>query len=181
MTLAETHLVRTNAQERFNQTASNEIKENRGRGIIQELFVTCSVDRDRSYALTIDAELDNPFKVVDVRYDINYAQSAASPKPTGLFRVHLPQSSFLVQLSQRVRYDQCLSVSYILLAPNVNYELECLDCSEKEAERLEKIFAKRMQQFDSELDFMLSEKLLLGLQVLLDQQRIEIDTLAVDG
>jgi hypothetical protein len=163
--------------------------------LIQDIFVTCSIDRDRSHALSINLELDNPFKVIDVYFETQgplLARSHATseqeynyrPQPAavaqgrrnGLFRILLPQSSLLVQLNQRIRYDECLSVNYVQLSPTVNYVLDCVDCDKSEQEFLDKIFNKRMSQLDAELDTILSEKVLFGLQVLLSQQRLDLDT-----
>lgn len=196
ITLAETHfgLEPTSAKERnelapTGEERANEDEPARGhQSLIQDIFVTCSVDRDRSYALTINLELENPFKVIDVYYDAarrdkraagrtgaQQVDQQAGMRAAGLFRVHLPDSSLLVQLSQRIRYDECLTVNYVQLSPTVNYEIECVDCDEREQTKLDKIFSKRMSQLDAELDAILSEKALFGLQVLLNQQRLDLD------
>lgn len=188
----------TNEKQRrrtYRHHPSNKLQSVPKGSLIQEIFVTCSVDRDRSYALVVNLELDNPFEVIDVYYmtppqlqvengggiDNNTTQSQlqgeqqqATPR-TGLFRIRLPQSSLLVQLNQRIRYDECLSVNYVQLSPTVNYEIECVDCYGRDQAQLDKIFNRRISQLDVELDAILSEKVLFGLQVLLNQQRIDLD------
>lgn len=148
--------------------------------LVSDIFVTCSADRDRSYTLSINLELANPFKVIDLRFNHNQksqqtANGDQDNQETGLFRVRLPQSTFLVKLNQRISYDECLDISYVQLAPNVAYEVECIGCGTELREYLDKVFNKRMTQLDAELDSMLSEKLLLGLQTLLSQQRLDLD------
>jgi hypothetical protein len=149
--------------------------------LIQDIFVTCSIDRDRSYALSVNLELENPFKMIDVYYEAKGTPSRKQdsdyhPRKSGLFRINLPQSSLLIQLNQRIRYDDCLSVNYVQLSPTVNYEIDCVGCDKSEQAFLDKIFSKRMSQLDAELDAVLSEKVLFGLQVLLSQQRLDLDT-----
>lgn len=159
---------------------------------MRDIFVTCSIDRDRNYALTINLELDNPFKTIDVNYEIplniirresnntitTSESMGASLKPEqrqSRFRIRMPQSSFLVQLNQRIRYDECIVVNYVQLEPSVNYEIECKGCNPDEQKYLDNVFSKRMTQFDAELDSMLSEKFLLGLQLLLNQERLDLE------
>lgn len=134
---------------------------------MRDIFVTCSADRDRSYSLTINLEINNPFKELEfvVFQDDNI----------GYFRILMPQSTFLVQLNQRVRYDECLEVDYVQLAPSVRYDLACISCDKRQKEQLDKSFNKRMAQIDSEIDSILSEKLLLGIKSLLNQQRLDLD------
>lgn len=162
-----------------------------GQKLIEDIFVSCSADRDRSYTLTVNLELNNPFKSID----LTLAGQTNSPKEgetssgspvvggkeselleeSSLFRIYLPQSTFLVQLNQRIRYDECLDVKYVQLGPNVNYDVECLGCSDRQRAHLDRIFRKKMSQFDAELDSLLSEKLLLGLQILSNQKRLDLD------
>lgn len=117
--------------------------------------------------------------MIDVNFDLPEMQQEVTKtgfnKKSGLFRIRLPQSTFLVHLKQRIRYDECLVVNFIQIAPNVNYEIECVGCSDEQQNHLDRIFSKRMTQLDAELDSTLSEKLLLGLQVLFNQQRLELD------
>lgn len=147
--------------------------------LLKDIFVTCSADRDRSYYLTINLELNNPFKTIDLRFqdEMNMKDLAKRPKSTqfGSFSILMPQSSFLVQLNQKISYEECLEVNYVQLAPNVMYELSCVACDKEQQDYLDKSFAKRMTQLDVELDSMLSEKLLLGLQTVLSQQRLDLD------
>lgn len=171
---------------------SNEINRQTNK-LIQDIFVTCSADRDRSYTLTINLELDNPFKVIDLRFNspqqkqqlYNNSSSSSSKQrveeteTNGSFRIYLPDSSFLVQLNQRISYDECLDVKYVQLGPNINYQVECLNCSEDQKKLLDKIFSKKMTQFDAEIDSILSEKLLLGLHILLNQHRLDLDLFIV--
>lgn len=134
------------------------------------------MSRDRTYALTINLEIDNPFKVIELSYEIPqhlYAERVHN-KRLGHFRISLPQSSALVQLNQRVKYDGCMTIGYVQLAPSVNYEIECINCDNLERVYLDNIFSKRMSQFDAEFDSIISEKILFGLQVLLNQQRLEL-------
>lgn len=149
--------------------ASNEIQQIRQSSLIQDLFVSCSVDKDRSYSLTINLELDNPFKVIDFKF------KQPEDNSIGQFRINLPRSTFLIQLNQRIRYDECLDVKYVQLGPNIEYEIECLTCNEAQKAHLNQVFTKRMNQFDSELDSVLSEKMLLALNILLNQQRLDYD------
>jgi len=150
--------------------------------------VACSVDRSRNYALTINLELDNPFKVLEIAYEPPIGafkrgdskqsvqtESKSPIKRQGRFRIRLPQSSFLVQLNQRVRYDECIVINYVQLEPSVSYDIECVDCSEAEQNYLDYVFKKRMSQFDAEIDSLLSEKFLLGLKLLFDQQRLDLE------
>lgn len=139
--------------------------------LIRDIFVTCSTDRDRSYTLTINLELNNPFKVIDLRFKQNETRN----QETGFIRIQLPHSTFLVQVSQRINYDSCLEVNYVQLAPNVAYDVKCIGCLKGQQEFLDKNLSKRMTQLDAELDLMLSEKLILGLQTLLNQQRLDFD------
>ena len=192
VTLVETHF-RGNGKD-FNQrqnemdgpsasgSGSKPIKRVESPSLLQDIFVTCSMDRERNYALSINLELINPFEVVDVYYEIPTTVITKGEdlldrgrSNGGLFRIHLSQSTFLVQLNQRIRYDDCLAINYIQLAPNVDYVIECVGCGEEQSQHLDKIFSKRMTQLDAELDAMLSEKLLLGLQILFNQQRLELD------
>lgn len=203
VTLAETHFQvkterdsdevqyekRTNEVSEATKRHGNQTESDASVSLIQDIFVTCSIERDRSYALSINLELDNPFKVVDVYYEslsLHSKKHASEQQQqnntnqgrrrTGLFRILLPQSSLLVQLNQRIRYDDCLSVNYVQLSPTVNYDIECVGCDKDEQELLNKIFGKRMSQLDAELDAILSEKVSFGLQVLLSQQRLDLDT-----
>lgn len=186
LTLAETHFSLESETEPTSEPAHKT-------PILRELFVSCSVERDRSYTMTINVELTNPFMVIDLHYDIPSALSSkrsVSPQPdpqqaslggdkpskrTSLFKVRIPQSTFMARLSQRISYDECLTVNYVQLSPNVKYEVDCVDCSAEERDHLEKIFSKRMTQLDTELDSMLSDKLALGLQMLLNQERLDLD------
>lgn len=160
----------------------------RSHDLIRDTFITCSVDRDRSYVLAIDLELENPFKTIDVSYEIPsaaikrdgnnsiVAKEADMKRPNGgRFRIRLPQSTFLVRLNQRIRYDECIVINYVQLAPNLNYDIECMDCEPHEQRYLDRVFSKRMTQLDSELDSILSEKLLLGLQLLINQERLDLE------
>lgn len=201
ITLAETqfNLSETNEDNDSNTTTtisnstnsvdSNQIVNKQANKLIQDIFVTCSADRDRSYSLTINLELDNPFKVIDLRFNsqptkqqrqINSSQQLESKTEDnndgdGMFRIYLPESSFLVRLNQKISYDECLEVKYVQMEPNVNYQVECLNCNQHEKNLLDRVFGKKMTQFDAELDSILSEKLLLGLQILLNQQRLDLD------
>lgn len=148
-------------------TAKNEIIKPL---VLYDYFVTCSVHRDHSYTLTINVELNNPFKVIEIHYQMPNEEKEASS-----FKILMPQSTFLVKLNQRISYDECLEVKYVQLAPNVSYEIECATCSEQDKSYLDKILKKRMTQLDAELDSLLSEKLLLGLQTLLSQQRLDLE------
>lgn len=189
VTLAETRFNIVQPHGAHNAEASNEINSTRRArapkarseqpvSLIQDMFVSCSVGRNRNYALSVNLELDNPFKTIDLHYDIPESNQAAHPdKRFGRFRISLPKSSLLVQLSQRIRYDECLMVNYVQLAPLVNYEIECDTCDKQESAHLNRTLGKRMNQLDAELDALLSEKLLLGLKVLLNQQRLELDQL----
>ena len=171
-----------------NESYYNQATRSQRASLIQDIFVTCSIERDRSYALAINLELDNPFKVIDVYYEssgLSTRQHAITQQRNqtvqevgrrGLFRISLPQSSLLVQLNQRIRYDDCLRVNYVQLSPTVNYELECVDCSASDREFLDKVFKRRMSQLDAELDAILSEKIRFGLQALLSLQRLDLDT-----
>lgn len=175
----------TGAETRF------ELETSRSEPLLREMFISCSADRDNGYTLTINLELDNPFKEVSIHYDkatnlpglslgnqlqSNGTVNQKAQQPThGLFQILLPNSSFLVQLSQKIDYDGFLVVKYVQLAPNVSYDFLCDKCSDNDREYLEKIFGKRMSPFDAELDAILSEKLLLGLQILLSQQRLDLD------
>jgi len=141
--------------------------------LIQDVFVTCLVGRDRVYTLIFNLDLYNPFKAIEVHY--RFRNPSTGEHETGSFRIRLENSSFLVQLIQRINYDECLSVQHVQLSPNIAYEIDCLGCNEFQQQYLDKIFDKRMTQFDMELDSMLNEKLLLGLKGLLDQRRLELD------
>lgn len=179
ITLAETHFPiaeNNNRNEIVNSTRSHNSNVSRAPSLIQDIFVTCSIGRDRSYTLAINLELDNPFKTIDLRYDIHeQASHELKGKKNGQFRIGLPQSSLLVQLSQRLKNDECLTINHVQLAPSVNYEIECADCDEQERLHLDNVFTRRMTQFDAEFDSIISEKLLLGLQMLLNQQRLDLD------
>lgn len=180
ITLAETRYNLANQEGQNAVEAKNEIIRPK---LVSDIFVTCSADRDRSYTLTINLELLNPFTVIDLRYQQSNKAlqrpqqqgNASNNQEIGSFRILLPQSSFLVQLKQRISYDECLEVNYVQLAPNVAYEVECVNCVQEEQDYLDRIFSKKMSQLDAELDAILSEKLLLGLQILLNQQRLDLD------
>lgn len=169
----------TQAKTRFNLDETNITRNSSrdGNGIVsesynllQDVFTSCSADRDRTYTLTINLELNNPFKVIDLHYE-----RGKDKQEIGMLQIRLAQSSYLVQLSQRISYDECLEVNYVQLSPTVAYEIDCLDCNEEQKSQLDKIFGKRMSQFDAELDSILSEKLLLGIKSLLSQQRLDLD------
>lgn len=160
--------------------------ESSGVSLIQDIFVTCSVNRDRSYGLSVNLEIDNPFKVIDIHYELPRAlqeqqqkqqaeNTVGTIKRRGKFQIRLPQSTILVQLHQRIRYDECLAINNVQLAPAVNYEIECTGCSDSERDYLDKIFSKKLSKFDAEFDAVLSEKILFGLHFLLNQQRINLD------
>lgn len=151
-----------------------ELKNQVQLNFVRDCFVTFSAERDRSYTLTINLELNNPFKVIDILYNKQIVNNE-NQEEVGSFEIRLPQSTFLVQLSQRINYDECLTVNYVQLAPNVSYEIICESCTQKEHEHLDRSFSKRMTQLDAELDALLSEKLLLGLGLLLSQQRLDLD------
>lgn len=168
--------------------SDNEIQNGNGSRagkLIQDIFVSCSTDRERSYTLTINLELENPFKVIEFKFNWNpekekdhedkKVEEDLREKSEGVFRIYLPQSTFIVDLNQRIRYDECLDVKFVQLASNINYSVECIDCNEKQKDYLDRILNKKMSQFDAELDSILSEKLLLGLQVLLNQKRLDLD------
>lgn len=149
---------------------SSSVESSQDSDLIRDIFVTCSTDRDRTYTLTINLELDSPFKNIKIRSE--------NPLPGGQaaeFNINLPQSTFLVQLKQCIRYDECLDVIYVQLAPGISYETSCNDCSEAQRRHIDKILSKRMSQLEAELDSMLSDKLSFGLQVLLSQQRFDLD------
>lgn len=144
---------------------------------MRDFFVTCSADRDRSYTLTINLELHNPFRSIEISYEKPVELGTRKPAH---FQVRLPQSSFLVQLNQRISYDECLDVNYVQLSPHISFELECKSVlgdqvPGEEQDWLDKTLSKRMSQLDAELDSMLSEKFLLGLQTLLNQRRLDLD------
>lgn len=67
------------------------------------------------------------------------------------------------------------------LSPNIAYEVQCsndttaVDKIKEEQNYLDKMLSKRMAQLDAELDSMLSEKFLLGLQTLFSQERFDLD------
>lgn len=167
ITIAETKF---NLQNNEIVTKQNETQQQSPNYLIQDFFVTCSIDRDKSYTLTINLELDNPFKMVEFEY-----RQPNDPTSKGIFKIFMNQSTYLVQLNQRISYDECLDIKYVQLDPNLNYEINCTTCDEEQKVKLDKLLSKRMTQLDSELNSLLSEKLLLGLQVLLNQQRLDLD------
>lgn len=136
---------------------------------LREVFVGCRIDRSHAQTLLVNIEMLNPFQVIDVRFESMQDEDSAP----GHFRIHLANSTFLVQLLQRVSYDECVNVNYVQLAPNSSYEIECLECSKQQEDIFNKILQKRLPQMDTELDKLLSEKILLGLEVLLSQERFE--------
>lgn len=181
----------TQAETTFN---SNEIDTNRKQNnlhketmnqtesrskLIRDTFVTVSAERDRSYTLTINLELNNPFKVIKMRYirDKNQQNDAGNvvEDTVGSFSIRLPRSSLLVHLSQRISYEDCLGINHVQLATNGPIDISCDSCATKELENLDKILLKRASQLDAELDSLLSEKLLLGLRTLLNHQRLDFD------
>lgn len=177
MTLAETQFQIDELQgsEISGESNGTKLQERPRRApLIQDIFVTCSVGRDRSYALSINLELDNPFKTIDLHYELPQTLRSVG-KNRGRFQISLPQSSLLVQLSQLIKYDECLTINYVQLAPSVNYEIVCNTCSEQERAHLDAALEKRMTKFDTQLDALISEKILFGLQVLLNQKRLELD------
>lgn len=159
ITLAETH---------FELDANNEKNNSSRPTLLHDIFVTRSADRDRGYSLTINLELDNPFKVIEVVFKNEQSE-------INQITISLPQSSFWVQLNQRIRYDECLEVNFIQMAPNMRYDLICTSCDKRQKGELDRSFAKRMLQLDAEIDSILSEKLLLGLQSTLTQERLDLD------
>lgn len=177
----------------LDENGENQIAgESSRNGLIRDIFVTCTMDRDRSYSLSINLEFENPFNNIDLIWEMpdvsergtlvnnveptgNQTNKWANHNNKGHFHIRLPQSTFLIQLIQRFRYDECLAVNYVQLAPNVSYELECASCSPGQQRYLNNVFNKRMNQIDSELDSILSEKLLLGIQLMLDQQRLDLE------
>lgn len=158
----------TLAETQFELDSTNRVNNGSRPTLLNDIFVTCSADRDRSYSLTINLELDNPFKMIQVVFENEQGE-------TNNLMILLPQSAFWVQLNQRIRYDECLEVNFIQMAPNVRYDLICVSCDKKQKEELDRSFNKRMAQLDAEIDSVLSEKLLLGLQSILTQQRLDLD------
>lgn len=187
MTLAETHF-RLEPSESSLSPNQLEKRSAAKEQLIRDVFVTCSIDRGRSYALSINLELTNPFKVIEVQFNTpreapssssneEVTKTTSNKAQRGSFLIRLPQSSFLVNLRQRVRYDECLTINYVQLAPQSGHEIECIDCTAEQQSYLDKALSKRMTQLETQLDSILSEKLLLGLEVLLNQQRLELDLL----
>lgn len=130
------------------------------------------MEPDRSYTLTINLELKNPFD----RVDFNFGPSdKIGNKENAKFNILLPKSTFNIQLNQHIRYDECLDVNYVQLSQNPLYSISCDDCDEKRESNLNKMFQKKIIQLDAELDLILSDKILLGLQNLLSEQRLDLD------
>lgn len=173
ITLAETKF------ESYDQASSLGL-QTRQATLVRDFFVSCSADRDRSYTLTINLELHNPFKVLELSYE---KPAELGKGKLAFFQIRLPQSSFLVQLNQRISYDECLDVNYVQLSPHISYQIEAkqslgspvAEVPRAEQDYLDKMLSKRFTQLDSELDAVLSEKFLLGLQTLLEQQRLDLD------
>lgn len=140
--------------------------------MLRDISVTCSAKKDRSYTLTINLELKNPFDSIYFRFK---PSEKIGNKEIGEFRVLLSQSTFVVQLNQRIRYDECFDVDYVQLETNVAYTLKCSSCDDIQKSNLDKLFHKKMALFDAQLDLVLSDKLLLGLQYLLSEQRLDLD------
>lgn len=141
--------------------------------LIQDMFVTCATDRNRKYIITLNVELENPFENVDL--EIERFDEKTHLTEHADIRFKLSKSTFLVQLNQLISYDQCLEVNYVQLSPSMNYEIQCDGCDDNMNSYLDRIFTKRMTQLDGELDTLLSEKLLLGIQSVLSQQRLDLD------
>lgn len=140
--------------------------------LIEDLFISCSTDRNRQIIFTINLELVNPFKDVVVHYIPPDGNQTSIPT---IFHIHLLQSTFLVQLSQQIGYEECLHVNLAQLAPNVDYFIECEDCTDAQEKYLDRQFKKRMTHLDSELTALLSDKLVYGLRILLNQERLELE------
>lgn len=140
--------------------------------LLQDIFVTCSAGKDRSYTLTMNLELKNPFDRVDFRFK---PSQKIGNKETGLFSILLPDSTYTVELSQLIRYDECLDVKYVQLGLNTNHTIQCVGCDAVEETNLNKMFNKKRAQLDAELDLVLSEKFMLGLKYLLSEQRLDLD------
>lgn len=141
--------------------------------MLKDIFVNCVVERDRTYALTVNLELDNPFRVIEIESEA-YLEGHGEPQIIKS-RIHLPKSFMLVQLRQRIKYDECIQVAYVQLEPNVSYDVECVDCTDEQQNFVDKLFGRRMSQIDSEVNILLSDKLSLGLQILFNQQRLDLD------
>lgn len=134
--------------------------------------MTCSSEEDRSYTLKLYLTLKNPFDKVYISFK---PSELIGNKETRSFRILLSRSSLDVQLSQHIRYDECLDVKYVQIGPNPSYEIECRDCNESENANLNKLLKKMMLQIDAELDLALSDKFLLGLQYQLSEERLDLD------
>lgn len=134
--------------------------------------MTCSSEEDRSYTLKLHLTLKNPFDKVNVSFKPSELIGNKEPRS---FRISLLRSSLDIQLSQHIRYDECLDVKYVQLGPNPSYEINCGDCDESEQSNLNKLLRKMMLPIDTELDLALSDKFLLGLQHQLSEERLDLD------
>lgn len=149
--------------------------------LVRDMFITCSADRDGIYTFTINLELENPFKMIELHFepprskDMLHNLQVAHLEPEKVFHIALPQTSFLIQLSQSVSYDECLTMKNAQLSSTISYELDCPKCTPGERAYLDRVFKDRMSQIDYALDTLLSEKLSLGLGVLLSQRRLYLD------
>lgn len=157
------------AETQFESENENEIKAS----LIQDMFVSCSTDRNGNYMLTMNLELDNPFRLIEASFLTN--QTQADTSAPGEFKIRMPGSTILVQLNQLINYDECLEVQYVQLSPNFDYSIDCDHCNDDQKLQLDKTVAKRRSQLDGEIDALISGKLLLGIQTLLNQQRLDLD------
>lgn len=169
-------------------SSTTDLVESHDNQLVRDVFVTCSADRNGIYTFTINLELENPFKTIelgfeppqpsaDLRIDTggNKKEKLQLRANEKSFSIKLPRSSFLVRLNQRVSYDECLVIKYVQLSSDSLYEIDCPKCTPEERNYLDKLFARPTTQLDNELDTMLGEKLSLGLGVLFSQQRLYLD------
>lgn len=160
--------------------------------LVRDVFITCSADRNGIHTFNINLELENPFKTIELSFqppqpslELSQQKSDDDDKKSRTrlaaiadektFYIHMPQSSFLVRLNQRVSYDECLVIKYVQLSSNSNYKIDCPKCTPTELNYLGKLFNRPTTQLDNQFDTLLSGKLSLGLAVLLSQQRLYLD------
>lgn len=175
-----------------NSSSNTNLIESHDNKLVRDMFITCSAGRNGIHTFTINLELENPFRTIELSFETpqvssdlsqqgsrggdkkEKSQSAATADEKTFF-INMPRSSFLVKLNQRVSYEDCFMIKYVQLSSNSIYEINCPKCTPTELNYLDKLFARPTTQLENELDTMLSEKLSLGLAVLFSQQRLYLD------